>query len=276
MLFLLAIIPAVVLLVYIYKKDKREKEPLRLLLKCFIWGIIIVIPVIIMETALEFFADGIFEKGSVIYAAIEGFVVAGFTEELFKYTALKKCTWKSKEFNCSFDGIIYAVFVSLGFATFENIMYVLDGDISIAFLRMFTAVPGHAYDAVFMGYFYSKAKAASLKNDKAAEKKYKKRALLIPVLLHGIYDCLISFDEEVVGENVLLIGIVLWIMVVIIEFVAALNTVRKSSVYDTYFEAGDETEVKRFFIMKNGNWICNCKNINSTEICAVCGLHKPQ
>jgi len=243
MLFSLALIPSIVLLIYIYKKDKREKEPLRLLIKCFVWGIIIILPVMLIELFLEGIFEGAFIQGSVGYAIVDGFIVAAFSEELFKYLALKHKTWKSKEFNCTFDGIVYSVFVSLGFATLENILYVFESDISTAITRMFTAVPGHAYDAVFMGYFYSKAKQAEIDGNKKLMKSYKKKALLIPVILHGIYDALISVEEEAVGEGIVYTGIFLWILFIIFEFVMSIKIVNKASQNDRPFVEYNENEV---------------------------------
>jgi len=239
-LTLLAIIPSIVLLVYIYKKDKIEKEPKKLLFKCFLWGIIIIIPVIIIEQILESVLGLFATSGSFFYALCDGFIVAAFSEELFKYLALKLKTWKSPDFDYSFDGIVYAVFVSLGFATFENILYVLEGDISTAFLRMFTAVPGHAYDAVFMGYFYSKAKKAEIDGDILLCKKYKRKALLVPILMHGIYDSLISFDAEVAGDTVVTMGLFLWFLFVIGTFIITVNLVSKASKNDAVLHEGCE------------------------------------
>lgn len=238
----LAIIPSLVLLIYIYKKDKREKEPIRLLLKCFLWGVLIIIPIVILESLLDAVLVEFAAEGSVPYAIVDGFIVAAMSEELFKYLALKKKTWNSSDFNCFFDGIVYAVFVSLGFATFENIVYVMDGGLSSAILRMFTAVPGHACDAVFMGYFYSKAKKARVDNNRTLEKKYKRRALIIPILFHGMYDCFISFEEEAAGEDAVLIGILLWIILVVAQFIMAFKTVNKVSKEDAPFYLGVVSE----------------------------------
>lgn len=236
MILLLALLPTIVLLIYIYKKDKLEKESRKILRKCFIWGMIIVVPIIALEEFLSFIFEDFFVVGSVGYAVIEGFIIAAFSEEMFKYIALKKKTWKSPEFNCFFDGIVYSVYVSLGFATLENILYVLDGEISTAFLRMFTAVPGHAFDAVFMGYFYSRAKKAEIENNKSRARRNKRLALVVPMLLHGLYDFLISLDEEVVGDGVFTMAIIYWFMFVIAQFIISINLVNKASKNDAYFK----------------------------------------
>lgn len=282
--FALALIPSIILLIYIYKKDAREKEPFRLLLKCFIFGIIIIIPVLILEELLTEVSESIAVPGSVLGAVLDGFLVAAFSEELFKYFAVRIASWKSKEFNCTFDGIVYAVYVSLGFATFENVLYVLDGGIGTAVMRMFTAVPGHACDAVFMGYYYSKAKKASIDQDKAAVTNNTIKALIIPMLLHGLYDCLISFDDEVAGEAVGTIGILAWFVFVIVEFIFAFKVVNKASKNDTYLFPEEEAMhqalnragmVVPAFAMRGNNWICRCRNINNGDVCLSCGAKRP-
>lgn len=275
-MFTLGVVPPILLLIYIYKKDKREKEPMKLLLSCFICGIIIILPTIILETIL----GGVFEifmtEGSVAYAIADGFIVAAFSEELFKYTALKLRTWKSPDYNCSFDGIVYAVFVSLGFATLENVFYIWDGGFSVAVTRMFTAIPGHASDAVFMGFFYSLAKKASITGDKALEKKYKRLALLVPIALHGLYDCLLSFEEEVVGESLVLLSLFIWLAFIVALYICTFKMVKKASENDMYFEPLEEApKVVNVFALKPGSWICTCKNINAGNFCPQCGEKRP-
>lgn len=267
----LAIIPSLFLLFFIYKKDKREKEPLKKLFGCFLFGVIIIVPILIMETVTELIFENFTTEGSIAYAIVDGFIVAALAEELFKYLALKKRTWKSPDFNCTFDGIVYSVFVSLGFATFENIMYVMDGGLSTAILRMFTSVPGHACDAVYMGYFYSLAKKFSLAGDKKSEKKYKRLALFVPIMLHGLYDCLISFEESVVGEAVVMLGILLWITFIVALFIVTFLLVNKASKNDVYLPAYENPS----FALKAGAWICNkCRSINNGNFCPHCGSPK--
>jgi RsiW-degrading membrane proteinase PrsW (M82 family) len=109
--------------------------------------------------------------------------VAGTTEEVFKFLALYLLVWKSPSFNEQFDGIVYAVFVSLGFAAVENVMYVMDGGFETAAVRAITAVPAHAVFGVTMGYYFGIARRYS-----ELRRGYMQRALLVPVVIHGIYD----------------------------------------------------------------------------------------
>lgn len=140
-----AVIPPIVLLIYIYKKDRVEKEPPLLLGKLFLGGALSVISAMALETAGMAAAGWLLPKGSAAYAAVCCFAVVGVAEEGGKFFFLRQCSWKSPEFNYRFDAIVYAVFVSMGFALVENLLYVLgDGTLETALLRGVTAIPGHA------------------------------------------------------------------------------------------------------------------------------------
>ena len=114
--------------------------------------------------------------------------MVALSEEGFKYLLLKKRTWYSSEFNCQFDGVVYAVFVALGFALWENISYVLMYGLGTAAVRAVTAVPGHACFGVFMGAFYGLAKRYDNFGDEYRSRRCRRFAVLVPVLLHGFWD----------------------------------------------------------------------------------------
>jgi protease PrsW len=179
-LLILSLAPVFIIGGYIYFRDKYEKEPIRLLLLALLSGALTVIPVFFVEQFLS--GLGSFLKG-LAAAAWNAFAVAGFTEELFKYTALYLLIWKSPEFNEKFDGIVYAVFVSLGFAGVENILYVSQGGLSTGISRALTAVPAHAIFGITMGFYFGMAKFFEKERS-----LLKRKALLYPMLLHGIYD----------------------------------------------------------------------------------------
>ncbi len=115
--------------------------------------------------------------------------MAGSTEELFKFLVLYLLVWKNPNFNEKFDGIVYAVFVSLGFAGVENVLYVMDGGMQTALTRAITAVPAHAIFGITMGYYLGIAHMY-----KELKGKYLARALLVPILLHGIYDFILMVE----------------------------------------------------------------------------------
>ena len=183
---LASLAPVLIILFYIYFRDKYDKEPLGLLLKALLMGIVIIVPVIFIERLLM---NLIPQSSKVAAAAYHAFVVAGSTEELFKFLALYLLVWKSPSFDEKFDGIVYAVFVSLGFAGVENVLYVMDGGMQTALTRALTAVPAHAIFGITMGYYLGIAHMY-----KELKGPYLARALLVPILLHGIYDFILMVE----------------------------------------------------------------------------------
>jgi protease PrsW len=181
LLLLSAIAPSIALLYYFYVKDKYEKEPGRMLFTAFGLGSIAVIPVVFFELRLN-----IFDMAEMDYlkAGYTAFVVAGLVEEGFKFFIFWFLMWKNKNFNETYDGIVYCVFISLGFATTENIGYVLLTGFHTAFIRSITAVPAHALFGVTMGYYLGKARFAAEKE----KIRYLILAFVVPIMLHGIYD----------------------------------------------------------------------------------------
>lgn len=179
-LILFALAPVLIILVYVYFRDKYEKEPVGLLLKALLAGAIIVIPVIFLEKFMGFLNP--FEANP-FHGFWNAFAVAGFSEELFKFTALYILIWRNPNFNEKFDGIVYAVFISLGFAGIENILYVSEGGAGVALSRAWSAVPAHAIFGITMGYYFGIARMYP-----EIRKSFLWKSLLIPILLHGIYD----------------------------------------------------------------------------------------
>ncbi len=177
---IVSLAPVVIILVYIYVRDKYEKEPVSLLLKSLGLGALIVIPVVFTESLLSAIMPYFNETATAFYDA---FVVAAFTEEVFKFLVLYFLIRKNKEFNERFDGIVYAVFISLGFAAVENVLYVYEGGLDVGLMRAFTAVPAHALFGVSMGYYFALSK---FETEDTGLNMFK--ALAVPIVLHGIYD----------------------------------------------------------------------------------------
>lgn len=181
-----ALLPAILLWVYIWKKD-TQKEPTSWLVKAVLWGVAICIPVALVEggiQALLFGVDG--KPSSLLGTTTMAFIVAALPEETFKLFALWMVLRKNPYFDEHFDGIVYAVCVGLGFAAFENIMYVFSEEdwVSTAIVRALLAVPGHYAFAILMGYYYSVYHFVDHSPKIAAY------VLLMPVLAHGTYDAL--------------------------------------------------------------------------------------
>ncbi|MBQ0016724.1 MAG: PrsW family intramembrane metalloprotease [Bacteroidales bacterium] len=203
-LLIISILPIIFILIFVYRKDHINKEPFSKLLVTFCVGCFSVIPAAIMEMKLSFFAP----KGLIMAAAFEGYVVAGFSEELCKLILLMLIVWRSRHFDEYFDGIVYAVFLSMGFACVENITYVFGNDtwlgaISTGTLRAFLSVPGHFLFAVAMGYYVALAKF-----DPKHRKKHLFHALLYPVILHGTFDAIIMISDAFTHQGTTLYTIV--------------------------------------------------------------------
>ena len=183
-LFVIAITPGIALGMGIYLVDRYDREPLSLLLKMFALGALSVIPVLIVERLL--LRINIFS--GVLGIAYTSFIVAGFTEEYFKRAVVLYGAYRNKSFNEKLDGIVYAVFSALGFATVENIMYVVyryTGNYYVGVMRGLLSVPAHTLFAITMGYYLSLAKFSTSEKESRA---YHLRSLLIPMLLHGLFN----------------------------------------------------------------------------------------
>jgi RsiW-degrading membrane proteinase PrsW (M82 family) len=190
LILLAAILPAILLWLYIWKKD-TQKEPTSWLIKAVLWGIAICIPVALVEGGIETLLFGVGGKpSSLLGTTTLAFVVAALPEEAFKLFALWMVLHKNPHFDEHFDGIVYAVCVGLGFAAFENVLYLFRYDewVSVAIGRSLLAVPGHYAFAILMGYYYSIYHFVDHSSKVAA------CVILVPILAHGTYDAIALSD----------------------------------------------------------------------------------
>jgi protease PrsW len=180
-LLALAIAPGLAIAIFIYEKDKLDKEPFHLLIKSFFLGAVSIFPALALESLAGQmgFVLSLTATGNASYAAI-----VGFSEEVSKFAFLLWFAYPKKEFNEPFDGITYGVMIAMGFATFENIFYVVDGGIQTGLLRMFSAIPAHATFGVMMGYFVGMAKFKH--QDYISPLKI--AGLLTAAIFHAAYD----------------------------------------------------------------------------------------
>lgn len=206
-LFITAITPGIALALIFYLFDRHDREPIRMLLKVFIFGVIYVIPTAIIENLLSAF--NIF--GGILGSAFTAFIVAGFTEEYMKRRVVLKHVYYNPVFNEKLDGIVYCVMSALGFATIENIMYVVFSfsDVeSIGFYRAILSVPAHMLFAVTMGYYLSLSKFSSTPEQ---QRYFFKKSLSVPAILHGIYDFILLSGIELLMVLFIPFIILLWV-----------------------------------------------------------------
>ncbi len=195
-LILSAIIPAIFLIVKVYKLDKLEKENPIFILLLILSGIFSTVIAMVLEELGTYILSLYYDQSSLIYNILMYYVVVAVSEEGAKYVLLRKRTYNSFEFNCQYDAVVYAVAVSLGFALWENILYVFRFGLSVALTRALTAIPGHCSFGVFMGVWYGKEKRHESEGDSILAVLSRLLSLLIPILLHGTYDFLCSLNTE--------------------------------------------------------------------------------
>lgn len=179
-LLAIALAPGVAIGIYIYLKDHHEREPIGLLLRAFLFGILSVIVTLLISSGIDLFVS--IDPSSLIEQAVHAFIIVALVEEFSKFIFVRGILYNSKHFNEPFDGIVYSVMVSMGFATLENVLYAFQNGMGTALMRMFTAVPAHATFAVLMGFFLGKAKFEHKKG------YYAFYALGVATLFHGAYD----------------------------------------------------------------------------------------
>lgn len=208
-LLIASITPVMIFLYLIFRIDKN-KEPISLLTKCLFGGFLSVILTLIIDVPMTYIGSSFSTPFSKSF--FEAFFVAGFPEELSKFIILYWLVWKSEFFDEHYDSIVYAVFVGLGFALVENILYVFNGGLSTAFLRAILSVPGHGFFAVIMGYFLSIAKLSH----QGEQKKYLLLSILVPVLFHGTYDFILMYASNLGESN---FGITILLLIIFTVFV---------------------------------------------------------
>lgn len=190
----LAVLPAFILLYYIYQQDKLQREPVKNLVKAFFYGGASVFASLLIS--VPFMRMGLFTQE--IHSHMDAFRCAFFGAAIPEETAKLVLLWlflrKCQDFDERMDGIVYAACVGLGFAAFENIEYLFASGsqwVTVGISRSLTAVPAHFGFAVIMGYYYSLNHFDRYRAPGAGVKMW-----LYPVIGHGVYDW-IAMTQEV-------------------------------------------------------------------------------
>lgn len=185
-LLIASVFPVIIFLYTIYRKD-HDKESTLLLFKCLMGGV----GSVFLSLILTFFLGELDLRfnGEFMSSFYKAFFEAGIPEEISKFTFLYLIVWKTIEFNDHYDGIVYAVFVSLGFALIENILYVFQYGLGVAVMRGVLSVPGHGLFGVLMGYYFSLARF----HNGNKQKQLLFLALIVPILFHGAFDFLLFY-----------------------------------------------------------------------------------
>ncbi|GAB1429320.1 PrsW family glutamic-type intramembrane protease [Ignavibacteria bacterium] len=197
-LLAIAIAPGIAIAIYIWWRDKYEREPPITVAISSILGMFAIVPAIMLELT----GEKIFGKmngANLFSAGFHAFFIVGFSEEVCKLAALMIYAYRSREFNERIDGIVYAVMVSMGFATLENVFYAIDGGISTALMRMFLSVPAHATFGVIMGFFVGYGKENIVNAQSSKEKQAGVLTIFVGLffasLFHGAYDFFLFIES---------------------------------------------------------------------------------
>jgi len=195
----MAILPGLLIIWFIYREDLYEKENWLPLVLSFMLGVAVTYPVMKMQ---ELFYDmGWKDDGSLWNTLFSAFILVAFTEELVKYVALLLYPYRSRFFNEPLDGIVYATFIGMGFATLENVLYAYRYDMATTLVRALTAVPAHATFAALMGYYIGKAKF-----DLPRRRSHLIKGLIMAITLHGLYD---FFVLQNIDDGLMILSIVI-------------------------------------------------------------------
>jgi protease PrsW len=214
-LVLVAIAPPIAFLTFILRHDRAEPEPIRMVLKIMVLGALSIIPAAIIQLAV--LDQPFFQGGGIIGAALESFLVVAPSEELVKLAVVLIFAWSNRNFNERFDGIVYTGAAAIGFALAENIFYVLDLGLTVGILRAVTAIPGHTFTGVLMGYYVGKAKFSETTS---ARNLNILKGFLIAYSLHALYNTLVLSDTA---------AALLMVPLVIFYFVIGTRILREGS-----------------------------------------------
>ncbi len=256
---IIAILPIIIICKYINSKDKN-KEPLILLVSCFIAGILSAFLTLFLSDLLCYFFPILkvsMENLDLIHMFLYATLMVGLIEEFSKWIMIRIVGYENYEYDEIYDMIVYAVFVSLGFACLENIIYavseanVVEG-IKVALVRALSAVPAHACNAVFMGYYLTLAKIYQRNKNIKKENLYKLKSIVVPSLLHGIYDFCISSNY--------LIFLILFIVFIIWLYIETLDKI------DVISKQNAKIKIK-----DNNKYCKKCGAVMKDDYCAFCG-----
>lgn len=221
---LAAVLPAAFLMRYIYRQDAIEKEPAGLLFSLILMGVLAALVSIALEYVGQSVLRSLVDANSPAYTILMAFLIVAVVEEGTKFLFLKRRTWRDPNFNFRFDGVVYAVFVSLGFAAFENIEYVFQFGLSVAIPRALLAIPGHMGFAVFMGAFYGRAKLYDDSGLTAGRNVNLWAGYLSAVLLHGFYD-----SCAMIGN---FYSTAIFVVFVVVMYIAVFRKIRREASAD--------------------------------------------
>ncbi len=220
-LLALAIAPGIAISLYIYVKDQYNREPHLNLVLSFIFGMLCSIPAVLIQLALTSSLDMAIPETNFVHSLILAYPIVGLSEEFCKFFVLRYYAFPKKSFDEPFDGIVYGVFIAMGFATLENIGYVFENGVGTAILRMFLSVPAHSSFGILMGYFVGMAKF-----NLERRSEYLWKGLLTAVFFHGTFDFFLFLQTDAIVTQFVSKGLL--VAGAIVSFLIAFRLARRA------------------------------------------------
>ncbi|ACL68975.1 PrsW family intramembrane metalloprotease [Halothermothrix orenii] len=163
---------------YFYRQDRYDPEPLSLIIRDFIWGILIVIPISIIESPFSRFLT---PDTPLLILFFSSIIFVGLVEEGGKSLVTYRLHYRNTEFDEPVDGIIYGITVGLGFAAAENLFYTIMFGYQVGLIRAVVTSLAHASFTGIFGYYLGQAK---IKGNQGLILK----GFILVSILHGLYD----------------------------------------------------------------------------------------
>ncbi|MDP3880031.1 MAG: PrsW family glutamic-type intramembrane protease [Dehalococcoidales bacterium] len=187
-LLVLAFAPGIFWLWLIYQRDKFRPEPKALVVRTFLWGMAVAIPVSVMEFALYPQAGDILQTDNLSLGTIAyiSFIVTGLTEELGKFLVVRRTVYDSPYFDEPMDGIVYASASALGFASLENAGYIITFGWQVILARGPFSTLAHVLFSVMWGYPLGLSKLG-----RPGSKALLWLGLVGSMVTHGLFDFLL-------------------------------------------------------------------------------------
>lgn len=265
-----AIAPVVFMLHFIYVRDKYERDPLWRVLLVYFVSFLTVIPAAMFEGMFA----GI-EKWGLVGVAVSVWCVIALSEETVKYLAIRLLAVPLKSFNEVYDGILYGVAASLGFATVENIAYVFFSEgqgVAVAIARAVLSVPGHALWGVMMGYYIGVAKFTE---DPGKKRSLVQKGLLTAIFWHGLYD-FFAFGVDAVDDNLTLLFAAGVVVVIILNWLIAARLIRLAQAQSIFKRPSPMLHPLHAFAPQyKFCHRCGTRALRSQPYCMSCGQHYP-
>lgn len=236
-LLAIAVLPTLVIFAIVIKNARAKREPVKKVAKVFGISVASTILAMILELIGEAILGSIFDAAggdseSVLGVLLNCLFVIALVEEGCKYFTFKIMIFNDREFDNTYDGIIYGAASALGFATLENILYVAGGGIGTGILRAVLSVPLHACTGIFMGYYFGISKYKKY-NDINQDKNPQRRAYIIAVIIHALYDFFLMAEGATdAPENFIYITIGAVLIIMIIVYLIMIFTIRKGRLED--------------------------------------------